>query len=120
HSTPPADDAAGLDFFESKIRPVLVKHCYACHSAAAGKTESGLALDTRERIRAGGDRGPAVVLRDPKASLLLAAVSHADADLKMPPKKPRLPDATIAEIKTWIEMGAPDPRASDATAAKSP
>lgn len=104
------DDASGIEFFESKIRPVLAHQCYACHSTAAGKSESGLLLDSRERMRAGGDRGPAVVPRDAKASLLLAAIAHADADLKMPPKKDRLPEAVIADFRKWIEMGAPDPR----------
>src|SRR5581483_2406445 len=70
----PADEAKGVAFFESKIRPVLAEHCYKCHSAAAGKTEAGLALDTRKGIRAGGDRGPAVVPGDPGASLLLTAI----------------------------------------------
>ncbi len=62
-ATSSAADAPGdgVAFFESKIRPVLVKHCYECHSAEAGKSKGGLLLDTREGIRAGGDRGPAVV-----------------------------------------------------------
>jgi hypothetical protein len=108
------DDPKGLEFFESKIRPVLAQQCYACHSTAAGKAESGLLLDSRERIRSGGDRGPAVVPRDAKSSILLSAITHADADLKMPPKKDRLPDAILADFRAWIEMGAPDPRTSSA------
>src|SRR6202044_1580460 len=32
---PASDQAQGIAFFESKIRPVLVEHCYKCHSAAA-------------------------------------------------------------------------------------
>ena len=108
-------DSTGLDFFESKIRPVLATHCYKCHSTSAGKAESGLTLDTREKIRAGGDRGPAVVPGDPKSSILLTAISHTDDDLKMPPKKERLPDSVIADIRAWIEMGAPDPRTGEAT-----
>jgi len=99
---------AALAFFETKVRPVLVKHCYSCHSAEAAK--GGLRLDSRKAIRAGGDRGPAVVPGDPDASWLLKAVSHAHAKLKMPPKKERLPDTVLADLKTWIAMGAPDPR----------
>src|SRR5262245_59874359 len=57
----PMDEAKGKEFFESKIRPILVRNCYKCHSTEAGKSESGLLLDTRDAIRAGGDRGPAVV-----------------------------------------------------------
>src|SRR5687768_405517 len=98
-----ADDARALAFFESRIRPVLVENCYQCHSARAGKAAGGLKLDTRKAIRAGGDRGPAVVPGDPKASLLLTAVSHADPDLKMPPKKARLPDAVVKDFRTWIQ-----------------
>src|SRR5947209_5698820 len=68
---PTAEDAKQIAYFEAKIRPVLVKHCYKCHSVAAGKAEGGLQLDSRKGIRAGGDRGPAVVPGDPAASLLL-------------------------------------------------
>src|SRR4051812_16793236 len=92
-----ADEAKALAFFESRIRPVLVENCYRCHSTASGKSAGGLRLDTRKAIRAGGDRGPAVVPGDPKASLLLTAVSHSDPELKMPPKKPRLPDAVLKD-----------------------
>src|SRR5260370_18162833 len=81
------EDAKGIAFFESKIRPVLVDNCYKCHSVAAGKSQGGLQLDSKKGIRAGGDRGPAVVPGDPDASLLLAAISHSDSALKMPPTK---------------------------------
>src|SRR5262245_10299794 len=90
----PADpNAKGVAFFESKIRPVLVQHCYRCHSTGAGKSNGGLLLDSRKAIRAGGDRGPAVVPGDPNTSWLVTAISHADANLKMPPKKERLPES---------------------------
>jgi hypothetical protein len=105
-----ADDAAQLAFFEAKIRPVLVEHCYRCHSAAAGKSESGLQLDARSLVRKGGDRGPAVVPGDPDASVLLTAIAHTDPDLKMPPKKDRLPESVIHDFRTWIQRGAADPR----------
>ncbi len=106
-------------FFESKIRPVLVKHCYPCHSTSAGESESGLRLDTREATRRGGDRGPAVVPGKPGESLLLDAISHSDPDLQMPPRVDRLADAVIADFRKWIENGAVDPRdAVDGAAAK--
>src|SRR5262245_7932476 len=113
--TSAADPAAGTEkdgvaFFESKVRPVLVKNCYECHSAASGTSEGDLRVDTRDAIRTGGSRGPAVVPGDPKASWLLTAASHAEPDLKMPPKKERLPDDVLADLKHWIEIGAPDPR----------
>ena len=106
------DTPEGIAFFESKIRPVLVKSCYSCHSASAAKDgalRSGLQLDTREGIRRGGDSGPAVVPSKPKQSLLLAAIRH-EQDLEMPPKGGPLPDAVIQDVEKWITMGAPDPR----------
>src|SRR6266487_3674183 len=54
---PAADDPKVVAFFEAKIRPVLVEHCYKCHSAKSGKSEGSLLLDSRKSIRAGGDRG---------------------------------------------------------------
>lgn len=107
-----ADDAENTAFFESKIRPVLVKHCYECHSEESGKSKGDLLLDTRQGIRAGGETGPSVVPGDPAKSMLLTAIKHADPDLEMPPKKPKLSDAIIADIEAWIKMGAPDPRES--------
>ncbi len=107
-------------FFESKIRPVLVQHCYQCHSAKAAKSEGGLRLDSRRGIRAGGDRGAAVVPGDAKKSVLLTAISHTDPDLKMPPKKERLPESVINDFKTWINSGAADPREEVAANAATP
>ena len=80
-------EAAKIEFFESKIRPVLVNQCYDCH--AGGNSEGGLRVDSRTAIRSGGDRGPAVVPKHSQASVLLTAISHRDADLKMPPKRIR-------------------------------
>jgi hypothetical protein len=118
--TAPGDDAAGIAFFESKIRPVLVEHCYKCHSLGASKPKGGLLLDSRQAIRAGGDSGPAVVPGDPEASLLLTAISHTDPDLKMPPKKERLPESVVNDVRTWIRNGAADPRETGAAAAPRP
>jgi hypothetical protein len=104
--------AAGDDFFESKIRPVLVENCYGCHSAEAGKSKGGLQLDTREGIRTGGDTGPAVVPGDLENSLLIAAIRWHDPDTGMPPEKKggKLPDSVIADIEAWVSAGAEDPR----------
>jgi hypothetical protein len=103
------DSPAGADFFESKIRPVLVERCYSCHSAQAAKLKGGLRLDSREAIRRGGDSGPAVVPGKPQESLLLQAISYADEQLRMPPKQ-KLPDPVVADFRRWVEIGAPDPR----------
>lgn len=102
-----ADAIAGSDFFEARIRPVLVEHCYKCHSMSAGKTEGGLALDTRPTMRAGGSSGPAVVPSDEDRSLILAAIRHDG--LQMPPDR-KLPPEVIADFEKWIALGAPDPR----------
>ena len=98
-------------FFEEKIRPVLVDHCYSCHSAESEKLKGGLMLDSRAAWEKGGDSGVAVVVPgDPDASLLIQAIRHDDEDLVMPPKKPKLPAAVIADLTAWVKLGAPDPR----------
>src|SRR5437867_2339395 len=76
-----------LAFFETKIHPVLVEHCYKCHSATAEKIKGGLTLDTREGLLRGGETGPAIVPGDADKSLLLEAIRYANPDLAMPPKK---------------------------------
>src|SRR5262245_26045035 len=86
----------GIEFFEAKIRPVLVKHCYECHSAKASKVRGGLYLDTRAGVLQGGDSGPAVVPGNPARSLLIKALHH-DGDTKMPPKD-RLPKQVVADF----------------------
>jgi hypothetical protein len=102
-------DPAGREFFEQQIRPLLVKRCYECHSTAAKKRKGGLALDTREGVRKGGDSGPAIIPSDPKNSLLIQAVRYDGRE--MPPKKKgKLSDREIAALERWVRMGAPDPR----------
>ena len=113
---PLAKQAAGLDLFEKRIRPVLVKHCYECHSAESKEVEGGLLLDTRAGIRRGGETGPAVVPAKIKDSLIISALEHDD--LEMPPKA-KLPDAVIADFRRWIDLGAPDPREGGAAVTKS-
>jgi mono/diheme cytochrome c family protein len=109
---PPAFAAGdSIAFFEQKIRPVLVEHCYSCHSAEAKKLKGNLYLDSKAGWEKGGDSGaPAIVPGRPEESLLIRTVQHLEEDLEMPPKKPKLPDAVIADLVTWVKMGAPDPR----------
>ena len=114
--TPAAADN-GLDFFESKIRPVLVANCYACHSAEAKTRMGGLSLDTRDGIQEGGQRGHAVVPEDVESSLILSVLRY-DGDLKMPPGG-RLPDEVVSDFERWIRMGAPDPRETEVKESKS-
>lgn len=103
-------DAAGLEFFETKVRPILVDHCYKCHSPEAEKIKGGLLLDTREHLLKGGDTGPAILPGDPEKSLLIKAVRYSDENLQMPPKGKKLSEEQIADLETWVKMGAPDPR----------
>lgn len=105
-------EGALVSHFESKIRPVLVEHCYECHSIESGKAKGGLRLDDRESVSRGGDSGPAIVPGKPDESLLLAAIRHDDPDLEMPPRKDKLSDAIIADFAKWIIDGAIDPRES--------
>jgi hypothetical protein len=94
-------------FFETKIRPVFVNHCYKCHSKEFSSSKGGLRLDVREGLLKGGDSGPAIVPGNPKESLLLSALRHED--IQMPPKS-KLPEKVVADVELWIKMGAPDPR----------
>ncbi|MGI8966608.1 MAG: DUF1549 domain-containing protein, partial [Limisphaerales bacterium] len=107
-----APDAASLDFFEKKIRPIFVEHCYKCHSSQSEKVKGGLWLDTQEGLRKGGDTGPALVPGKPEQSLFIKAVHYTDENLQMPPKGKKLSAEQIAALETWVKMGAPDPRIS--------
>ncbi|QDU29123.1 Planctomycete cytochrome C [Anatilimnocola aggregata] len=115
HGAEPAADARGIEFFEKKIRPVLVEHCYECHSAKSKIVQGNLYLDSREGSRRGGDSGPAVVPAKGDESLILEALRHDS--FEMPPKG-KLPDAVIADFVKWIDLGAPDPREGAAPALK--
>ena len=96
-----------LTFFETKIRPVLVEHCYECHAAGAKIVQGGLRVDHRAGLLRGGDSGPAVVPQQAEQSLLLKALRYDE--FEMPPKG-KLPDSVIKDFEAWIAMGAPDPR----------
>ena len=100
--------AEGAEFFEKKIRPLLVERCYECHSDEK-KIKGGLRLDVRDGALKGGNSGPAVVPGKPEKSLLIQAVRYSDGDLQMPPKH-RLSPEEIASLEAWVKMGAPDPR----------
>ncbi|HLU46831.1 MAG TPA: DUF1553 domain-containing protein, partial [Planctomycetota bacterium] len=80
-----------------------------CHSSRAEKVRGGLLLDSREGLRRGGERGAAIVPGYPEASLLLRALRHEDAELRMPPSV-RLPAPAIRAFEEWIRAGAQDPR----------
>jgi cytochrome c553 len=107
HADIPADKLA---FFEKNIRPVLVEHCYKCHSAESEKVKGGLTLDTKQGTLLGGESGhPGVTPGSLSESSLYEAITWANDDMQMPPKN-KLPEDVIANFRKWIEMGAPDPR----------
>ena len=103
-----------MDFFETKVRPVLAANCYKCHSAEGGKIKGGLLLDTRDGWMKGGDNGKVIIPGDPAKSPLIIAINYKDADLQMPPKGEQLSAKEIAALTTWVRMGAPDPRIASA------
>ncbi len=100
------DHAAALKFFETNIRPLLADQCFKCHGEK--KQKASLRLDNLHYILEGGDSGPTVVPNDAGQSLLMKAVNYEDADLQMPPDN-KLEPQQIADLKKWIELGAPWP-----------
>ena len=105
-----AEDEKGVEFFEKNVRPILVEHCYECHSGR--EKNGGLLIDSRERLLAGGDSGGVIVPGDPEHSLLVEAIRYKNLDLQMPPKKPLAPEQ-VQTLVEWIAMGAPDPRKAE-------
>ena len=103
-TAPPAAEAA--EFFEARVRPILVERCVKCHGPR--KQSSGLRLDSRVAALEGGDTGPAVVPAKPEESLLVQAVTYRHDELKMPPKG-KLPDTDVQFLTRWVAMGAPWP-----------
>lgn len=104
------DQQAQVEFFESRIRPVLIKSCYECHAADSKTVQGGLLLDSKTATLSGGDSGAAIVPGNPEDSLLLSALKYDS--FEMPPRQ-KLPDHVIADFETWIRNGAVDPRVGD-------
>ena len=104
---PDAEQTAKLEFFEKKIRPVLVEHCYECHSSESKTLQGGLSLETAQGLAQGGDSGPALVPRKSEQSLIIQALRYEST--QMPPRG-KLPDQVIADFAQWVDSGATDPR----------
>lgn len=101
---------AQTEFFERKIRPILVENCFRCHDATEKEVKGGLSMHSPTSFRSGGDHGKVVIVPgEPEKSLLIEAVRYKNRDLQMPPKSP-LSDSEIRDLERWVEMGAPDPR----------
>ena len=100
-----AKGAPGSDYFENKVRPILVNSCGSCHEE---KSSGGLSITSRAALLKGGDSGPAIAPGDPEKSLLLVAV-HQTGELKMP-KGGKLSSEDVGVLTEWIRMGAPWPQ----------
>ncbi len=105
-----------LDFFESKIRPLLIERCYDCHSQESGESEAELDVDSADALRRGGVSGPALVPHKVDQSLLIRAIRYDNSKLQMPPDE-KLSVDEIKALEEWVAMGAPDPRTATPTAA---
>lgn len=98
-----------LDFFEKKVRPILVNNCYNCHSADT-KPAGGLRVDDRTGLFSGGDTGPGVVPGEPEKSLILRRIKNQDPKRRMPKESEALADADVTTLTQWIKDGAAWPR----------
>jgi len=98
-----------LDFFEKKVRPILIERCYECHSVESGKSKANLTVDSKSGLLQGGDNGPALVAGAPDKSLIIEAIRYKNRDMQMPPKS-AMPAAEIKILEEWVQRGAPDPR----------
>ncbi|MCB9907611.1 MAG: DUF1549 domain-containing protein [Planctomycetes bacterium] len=110
--TAPQATAEQIEFFETNVRPVLVEKCFKCHSTDSKRIKAGLTLNTREGFLTGGESGPAMVPGDVEASSFIEAIRYQNPDFEMPPKE-RLSDQQIADLESWVRMGAPWPSEPD-------
>ena len=115
--TPPTPE--GVEFFESKIRPLLSESCYPCHSQANGVALGKLQLDNREVLFKGGAHGSLFAAKTPEGGLLFKAVGYSDKSLQMPPAG-KLSSEKIALLLQWVKMGTPYPVASKSHASSAP
>ncbi|MFO1064385.1 MAG: PSD1 and planctomycete cytochrome C domain-containing protein [Pirellulales bacterium] len=96
-----------VEYFEKHVRPLLIDHCYECHSDK--KISGGLNLESPSKTRAGGDSGVALKPGHADDSLIVQAVRYSDPNLQMPPKQALQP-VLVAVLEKWIADGAIDPR----------
>ena len=106
---------ADVEFFEKRVRPVLVQRCFECHAATSSKLRGGLLLDRRETILKGGDTGPAAEPAQPDKSLLVEAIRYDSQQIQMPPAG-KIPDPEIAILTEWVRRGVPFPNSAGTTA----
>ena len=101
-----------FEFFESKVRPIFVEHCYECHSEDADEVEAELLLDSKWGWITGGESGPAIIPGNLDESLVIDAVRYQEDKVTAMPPRSKLSDKDIAILEKWVQMGAPDPRAA--------
>ncbi|MEM9159779.1 MAG: DUF1549 domain-containing protein, partial [Verrucomicrobiota bacterium] len=110
--------SADIAFFESKIRPILVEHCYKCHAADSEKIRGRFLIDSAPALLRGGESGPAIIPGNSRESRLIQMVKrHPDFEA-MPPKS-KLSQEDIENLVAWIDRGAPDPRLNESVSASS-
>ncbi|MCP4940935.1 MAG: DUF1553 domain-containing protein [Planctomycetaceae bacterium] len=107
-----APTAEQIQFFESKVRPIFVEHCYECHSATGDEVEAELLLDSKWGWMTGGESGPAIIPGNLDDSLVIDAVRYEENKVTAMPPRSKLSDKEIEILEKWVEMGAPDPRTS--------
>ncbi|HEX6986358.1 MAG TPA: c-type cytochrome domain-containing protein, partial [Planctomycetaceae bacterium] len=118
-ASPAAEPTAEqIEFFEKRVRPLLVEHCDECHGADVDEPGGGLRLTSRAGLLRGGDTGPAINPEAPEKSLLIRAVRRTDPLLQMPPDV-ELSPREVETLVEWVRIGAPDPR-EEAPAAPAP
>ena len=106
-----------LEYFESKVRPILAERCLECHGGEAEEPAGGLSMTSHPALLAGGDTGSAIDLSDPDASLILDAINYGEI-YEMPPDS-KMPPSEIAVLTEWVRKGAPWPNVDGDLAAHS-
>jgi Protein of unknown function (DUF1549)/Protein of unknown function (DUF1553)/Planctomycete cytochrome C len=104
--------AAQNQYFETKVRPLLINRCYGCHADSAS---GGLRLDSRNTALKGGKDGVVIVAGHPEQSLLVSAIHYQNPKLKMPPSSP-MNSEEVGILEQWIHDGAPWPETSETEA----
>ncbi len=100
----PQFSKSDVEFFQTKVHPLLKARCFKCHSEDAKRLEGELRLDARSPVLEGGETGPAAVPNEPAESLMIEAILYES--LEMPPSG-KLPEGEIAILTKWVELGLP-------------
>ena len=103
--------------FDDQVAPVLRQHCQGCHNN--DKQRGGLNLATYNALKMGGSSGDVVTAGDPDKSRLYTMTAHVE-EPKMPPSGTKIPDAQLAILKTWIELGAAENKGSKVSVSTKP